>query len=426
MNKTWLIIRREYLYRVLKRSFIITTLLVPILFVGLIVGVAAIAMNATTTKHVAVVDESGHFKGLLKNENHIEYSFPSENLAQLRNDEKYDAVLHIPAFDESKKSDFSLYSQESIGLEAQMSLQSQMNDIIYKERLKSMGVNVVTLDSLQQENISITNIDKEGKSKSTELAYAIGYGSGFLLYMFMLLYGMNVMRSVMEEKTNRIAEIMVSSVKPFQLMMGKIIGVALVGLTQFLIWITVSGVLSSVGLGMVGSSLMSNPDVMTQAAQGGPEVAAMSNPLQFILGNADWVSIIGWFLFYFLGGYFLYAALFAAIGSLVNEDPQDAQQLTLPVTMPIIVAFIAMTVALREPHGTLAIVCSIFPLTSPVVMMARIPFGVPAWQLIASAIALILGFWATTWMAAKIYRTGILLYGKKITLKEVGKWLVRK
>lgn len=387
----------------------------------------AIAVNSVASKRIAVIDESRHFVGKLKNENKITYEFPKADLQTLRSDEHYDAVLEIKPFDEDKKNNFSLYSRESIGMDAQQNLESQLNDIVVNERMTASGIDVKTLDSLRADNISITNIDKEGKSKSAGLAYGIGYGSGLLLYMFMLLYGMGVMRSVMEEKTNRIAEIMVSSVKPYQLMLGKIIGVALVGLTQFLMWVAVTFLLSSLGISLFGGSMMAaNPELMNQAGQSAAAKPDMAHLLSLIGGDADWLSIILWFLFFFLGGYFLYAALFAAVGSLVNEDPQDAQQLTLPVTMPIIFAFVAMTVALKDPNGGLAVFCSIFPLTSPVVMMARIPFVVPPSQLIASVICLILGFIGTTWVAAKIYRTGILLYGKKVTLKEVGKWLVRK
>lgn len=424
MNKTLLIIRREYLSRVRKRSFIITTLLVPILLMGAMAAMVAIAVNSSSTKKIAVIDQSNKFVGKLKNEKKITYEFANGDLQTLRNNKNYDAVLLIQPFDETVKNKFSLYSEESVGMDAQLNLESQLNNIVIDNRMEASGINVKTLDSLRADNISIVNIDKEGKSKSAERAMVIGYACGFLLYIFMLLYGMGVMRSVMEEKTNRIAEIMVSSVKPYQLMMGKIIGVALVGLTQFIMWVALSGILSSVGLSLFGlnggGELMNNGAAM-------PRQQGMGQIMEFIGGDTNWVSLLGWFLFYFLGGYFLYAALFAAVGSLVNEDPQDAQQLTLPVTMPIIFAFVAMTVALRDPNGGLAVFCSIFPLTSPVVMMARMPFGDVQWtEMAASVICLILGFMGTTWLAAKIYRTGILLYGKKVTLKEVGKWLVRK
>ncbi len=261
---------------------------------------------------------------------------------------------------------------------------------------------------------------------SNEAAFGIGYACGLLLYMFMLFYGMSVMRSVMEEKTNRIAEIIVSSVKPYQLMLGKIIGVALVGLTQFLIWIVLIVVAMTVLMGSMGASVAANPEVMNQAAaqaQAGSDVAAGFSAM---LHSVNWLQISLWFLFYFLGGYFLYASLFAAVGSLVNEDPQESNQLTMPITLPIILGFVIMSSAIKDPNSGLALFGSLFPLTSPIVMMARIPFGVPGWQLALSAVLLVGGFLGTTWMAGKIYRTGILMYGKKITFKEVGKWLMKK
>jgi len=423
--KTLLIIKREYLTRVRKKSFIVTTILVPLLFIGLIAGTAAVAVSSQSNKTIAVIDDSGVFKGKLKDNDGIKFTYPQQQLEEARKSEAYDAVLFIPQFDKEKKNNFSVFSTEQIGLSAQNEIQDQLNDIMINNRMQQAGISATELDSLQEKSITISTIDNEGKASSNELAFGIGYASGFLLYMFMLLYGMSVMRSVMEEKTNRIAEIIVSSVKPFQLMLGKIIGVALVGLTQFLIWIVLIGILSTIG-GAALSGAFNNPDVMNQVSQQQAHTPDMANTIASVLKSANWSMIIFWFLFYFLGGYFLYASLFAAVGSLVNEDPQDAQQLTLPITIPIIFGFVIMTVALKDPNSGIAVFGSIFPLTSPVVMMARIPFGVPAWQIGLSALCLILGFLATTWMAGKIYRTGILLYGKKVTLKEVGKWLARK
>lgn len=424
--KTALIIKREYLTRVRKKSFILTTILVPLLFVALIFGTAFMAMSSASTKKIAVIDETGVFSGKLKDDDDIKFTYLNTDVEAAKKDASYDGVLHIPKFNPAGKNEFTLFSEEQIGIGAQNNIKSQLNDWVINERMKSAGISAAQLDSLQKETIAIKNINAEGKSSDYEKSVAIGYASGFLLYMFMLLYGMSVMRSVMEEKTNRIAEIIVSSVKPFQLMLGKIIGVALVGLTQFLIWVILIGVVTTIGgVALSQSTISSNPEVLQQAAQQGQsaDISAMVNA---VLGGANWGAILSWFLFYFLGGYFLYASLFAAVGSLVNEDPQDAQQLTLPITLPIIFGFVIMSLALQDPHSGIAVFGSIFPLTSPIVMMARIPFGVPAWQLALSAALLILGFLGTTWMAAKIYRTGILLYGKKVTLKEVGKWLVRK
>jgi ABC-2 type transport system permease protein len=262
----------------------------------------------------------------------------------------------------------------------------------------------------------------------------VGYISGFLIYIILFIYGTMVMRGVMEEKVSRIAEVIVSSVKPFQLMMGKIFGIGAVGLIQFLIWIVLV-------FGLQFAVAMLFPDIMHQM-QGQPvqpagmqaaqayQAAQDSPGIMSGLSQINFPMIIGCFIFYFLGGYLLYSALFAAVGSAVNEDPQDAQSLMLPITMPIIFAIVIMTKAVQDPSSGIAVFGSLFPLTSPIVMMARIAHGVPDpvpyWQLITSMLLLIGGFLATTWLAAKIYRTGILMYGKKITWKEMWKWVMRK
>jgi ABC-2 type transport system permease protein len=250
---------------------------------------------------------------------------------------------------------------------------------------------------------------------------------------------MSVMKSVMEEKTNRIAEIIISSVKPFELMMGKIIGVALVGLTQFLLWIILIGIIVVVAASAFGlGSALQDPELMRQIMEtqqntmGGMSTSTINWDMETVgmlqtIVNINWFKILGWFLFYFLGGYFLYASLFAAVGSLIDDDTSDSNSLTMPITMPILIAFVMMIKTLDDPESSVAVFGSIFPLTSPIVMMARIPFNAPsAWEMIASVLCMILGFLGTTWLAAKIYRTGILLNGKKITLKEVGKWIFRK
>ena len=260
------------------------------------------------------------------------------------------------------------------------------------------------------------------------LAYGIGFGSGILIYITLFIYGAAVMRGVMEEKMNRIAEVVISSVRPFQLMAGKIIGIAAVGLTQLLIWFILIIVLSS------ALSSFISPDTLQHVQSANSAMSSSANntaALGFLnakstLAQANWALIIPCFLFYFIGGYLFYAALFAAVGSVVNEDPQEAQSLMLPITMPIILSFIIMTTAAAKPDTPIAVWASIIPFSSPIVMMARIPSGVPVWQLALSMISLVAGFIFTTWLAAKIYRTGILLYGKKVTFREMAKWLFRK
>lgn len=275
----------------------------------------------------------------------------------------------------------------------------------------------------------------EVKKGNSGLAYAIGYGSGFLIYITLLIYGNMVMRGVTEEKTNRIAEVVISSVKPFQLMIGKIVGIGAVGLTQFLIWIIlIAGLITAAGAFLPHETLVQAQDASQQMPGG--TVRAASGAASGIkdtidtLSEANWFLIIPCFLFYFLFGYLFYAALFAAIGSTVNEDAQDAQSLQFPITMPIIVSIMIMINAITNPSGSMATWSSMIPFFSPIVMMARIPFGVPGtvpyWQLILSMLFLVSGFLLTTWVSAKIYRTGILMYGKKATWKELWKWAVRK
>jgi ABC-2 type transport system permease protein len=271
------------------------------------------------------------------------------------------------------------------------------------------------------------------KDTSFDVANGIGYAISFLIYITLFVYGAMVMRGVMEEKTNRIAEVIVSSVRPFQLMMGKILGIGAVGLTQFLIWIILMAVLSTVMSSFIPA------DVMLQAQQASEQIPGQSQQgseairnlalAQKSLSTINWPLVIGCFIFYFIGGYLFYAALFAAVGSAVNEDPQDAQSLMFPITMPIVLAIIIMINAINDPGGSLATWSSMVPFFSPIVMMARVPFGVPDtvpyWQLILSMLLLIAGFLFTTWLSAKIYRTGILMYGKKPTFKEMAKWIVR-
>jgi len=421
--KTLLIIKREYLTRVRKRSFIIMTLLIPVIFIGMSFLIGYLAVGSTSKKTVVVNDQSSLFKNKLENKNNLIFVFEnatSQELKQAVKDDQYDGFLSIPDFDKDAKVKFELYSKDQLGIETENDISDQLNHVLVEERMKTAGLSTSDLEKIQKNTISLKSINDKGEEGNAISSYAIGYGSGMVLYFFMLFYGMSVMRSVMEEKTNRIAEIIVSSVKPFQLMLGKIIGVALVGLTQFLIWIAFILIL---GTAFLGTMHFSGDTINAANTANTPDLMGGFN---ILMASTNWISIGLWFLFYFLGGYFLYAALYAAVGSLVNEDAQESQQFTLPITAPIIIGFVLMTSAIRDPNSGLAIFGSLFPLTSPIVMMARIPFGVPAWQLATSAILLVLGFVLTTLLAAKIYRTGILMYGKKITFKEIGKWLFIK
>lgn len=435
--KTWLVIKREYWTRVRKKTFILVTLLVPILMAAFFAVMVGMQMWSKDYKKIGVLDQSMIIAPHLESNKEVEYiTLQSISLEDAKAIDSLDAVLEVPAFSIADTASFYVHSKAQFGLGSQQRISKDVNAVLINKRLQDAGVDAAQIDALKRETITIRTIDKEGKESKSQLAMIIGYVSGILLYMFMFFYGMNVMQSVMEEKTNRIAEIIVSSIKPFQLMLGKIIGVALVGLTQFALWIVFIGILWAVLLGIVGSTGGISPELAQGMAQDAAMAQGAGMPSQTDIelaiaqiSSVNWTGIILWFLFYFLGGYFVYASLFAAVGSLVNEDAQESQSLTVPITLPIVLGFFILTSAINNPNSGIAVFGSIFPLTSPIVMMGRISYGFTdelMWHLAISAVLLIGAFFLSTWVAAKIYRTGILLYGKKVTLKEVGKWLFQK
>jgi ABC-2 type transport system permease protein len=316
-------------------------------------------------------------------------------------------------------------------------IERTIGKVLEEKRLLMLNISKAQIDSIQKQKDPIKFTSVTGKKETGSkvgISYLVGMISGFLIYIILFVYGTMVMRGVMEEKVSRIAEVIISSVKPFQLMMGKITGIGGVGLVQFLIWIVlVFGIQFALPLIFpeLSTSVQQQP-VPSAGAQAATAVqnSGGMNSIMEALQTINFPLIIGCFIFYFLGGYFLYSSLFAAVGSAVNEDPQDAQSLLFPIMMPIIFAIVIMTKAVNDPNSSLAIFGSLFPFTSPIVMMARIAYGIPdgvsVIQLIISMVLLIGTFLATTWIAAKIYRTGILMYGKKITWKEMIKWTFRK
>jgi ABC-2 type transport system permease protein len=345
-------------------------------------------------------------------------------------DKKFDMLVHINAFKNNlpDTNAIQVFSESSISGVASNYLTDRLNTVYQNKLMLDAGMNRKQIDSLNSVTLSFTPITADKNTGNADMNSAIGYFSGFLIYIVMFIYGMMVMRGVMEEKTNRIAEVIISSVKPFELMMGKVLGIALVGLTQFVLWIAFIGIIF-----MVSSTFF--PGLMPHATMpisGVPGMEAMpqemmkkvevTNKIQEFMGM-PWLLIGFSFLFYFIGGYLLYASLFAAVGSLVNEDAQDAQGLTFPITMPIIAGFLIAVQAAQDPNSSLAVFGSIFPLTSPIVMMSRIAYHPPAWQIALSMALLIATFIGTIWLSAKIYRTGILMYGKKVTWKEALKWV---
>ena len=443
MHKIWLIIQREYTTRVKNKRFLMVTFLVPLLMVGLIVGSAYFSFKGTEERKIAVVDPNGFFKDKLKNSRQLKFEFPKDIDTSNYQAKGYSDILLMPLFEGDKKADYILRSKKSMGFSLQETISRKINAAIEDQMLEKAGIQQTVLDSIHQsaqiaELKAYEDEGKKSKESNAALAMGIGYASGLLIYITMFIYGTMVLRGVMEEKTNRIAEVIVSSVKPFELMLGKIIGIGAVGLTQFLMWIIVVMTLTGVGLSLLPADIQNQLQQlqesggqmgaagMAQASESAKNIYAF----QHVLSTTNWPLIIGLFLFYFLGGFLFYAALFAAVGSVVNEDPQDAQSLMFPITMPIIFSYIITNVVIQNPNTPMAFWASVIPFSSPMVMMARISYGVPTtvpyWELALSMVTLIGGFLLTTWLSAKIYRTGILMYGKKVTWKEMTKWAFSK
>ena len=425
MSKIGLIIGREYFTRVKRKSFLITTILVPVVIVAFYAAILYITINGGNDKQsIAVIDKASLLNDSIASKmkdisftfikNETEASFIKKYKAQ-----GYQAFLYIPAID----SGFVLHSPSSISLTTTSSLEKILNKAIEEKRLLAQGIDPAKYSSIAAD-VSIENtIDtKEGGKKSEAiLAYGVSFACGILIYMMMIIYGTQVMRGVMEEKTNRIAEVIISSVKPFQLMMGKILGIGAVGLTQFAIWIILVFMMQ-MALPLIFPDMLQQ--LNSSAEMGGK--AAMAASIAQGFSSLPLLKIGVSFLFYFLAGYLTYASLFAAVGSVVSEDQQEAQQLMFPILMPIILGFVIMTKAINEPNSSLAVFGSLFPLTSPIVMMGRITYEIPAWQMILSVLLLIACFLFFTWITGKIYRTGILMYGKKPSWKEMIKWAFKK
>lgn len=438
MNKIFLIIQREYLVRVRNKTFIWSTILTPLLFAGLITTVTIISIKNVDHEKIAVIDKGRIFNGSIENTKSLTFEFPAGIDSNNYIAKGYSAILYTPA---TGSNSYKLIAKKQFGMVAENNLEEKINKSLENNLLTSKyNINIKDLEAERKKagEAQIDQVYREGseiKKGNSDLAYGIGYGSGFLIYITLLIYGMMVMRGVTEEKTNRIAEVVISSVKPFQLMIGKIVGIGAVGLTQFLIWIILIVGLMAVASAILPAATLQQAQESSQQMQGGNMQAATNaargfNDFKSTMSEANWFLIIGCFLFYFMFGYLFYASLFAAIGSTVNEDAQDAQSLQFPITMPIIISIVIMMNAITNPSGSLATWASLIPFFSPVVMMARIPFGVPGtvpyWQLLLSMLFLIAGFLITAWISGKIYRTGILMYGKKSSWKEMLKWAFKK
>jgi ABC-2 type transport system permease protein len=429
MKKILVIIKREYLSRVKKKSFLVTTLVLPVLLSGLMAVMVYVTNKSERKQTIGIVDDTGLFVNKFDT-SHKTYliKYLSEkvqhNEGEIAKKNNCDLLVHISPLKNNAMDSVALFTEQSVGMTLKYYVENQLNTVFRQKMMMEAGISQQEIDSIRNMDVKLSSQTFDNKKTNTEVASALGYGMGFLMYIIIFIYGAGVMRGVMEEKTNRIAEVMVSSVKPFHLMLGKIIGIGFVGLTQFLLWLIVGIILQTVlfsVFGLSGSSTSTTEITNAMKQMPASEMQSFFNSIM----TQNWALIIPSFLFYFLGGYFIYAALFAAVGSMVNEDPQEAQQIMMPIMLPIIFGMIIMSSTMKDPNSPLSVFGSLFPLTSPIVMLARIPFGVPAWQLITSILLLIGGFVLFTWLSAKIYRTGILMYGKKLSWKEAIKWIVK-
>jgi len=445
MNKVWLIIQREFLTRVKKKSFLIATIIVPLVIPAIIGGLIYIMLKEAESAKpdtVMVVDESGLFN-LDSTKNTKRFIFvplqlPVEQAKKAYNETKDFALLYLPKFDINKPDGLVIYTQENPSIEKVADLESILADRVRDLKLREFKIDKEILKNLKTNiNLKQINLTKSGEEKSSNsgILYGLGFMLGIMIYVFVLVYGIQIMQGVIDEKTSKVVEVIVSSVKPFQLMLGKIVGIAAVGVLQFLIWIVLitflsSGVLGYFGLKMpqkqameqVQKKMQQNEDMKKAIDQQNGKV----NEILGNLGEIPFMKISFVFVFYFIGGYLLYGALFAAVGSAV-ESMQESQQFQFPITMPLLIGYLGLFMfILRDPHGSVSFWLSIIPFTSPVAMVGRIAFDVPAWQLILSMVLLVGGFILTTWIAGRIYRVGILMTGTRVNWKVMAKWFMMR
>ena len=424
MKKILLIIQREFLTRVRKKTFIIGTILFPLLYLGLIFGTTYIAEKSRDDLKIGLIDRSGLFtENLVATVNREDsgnaiklITSNAERFKSAFDSLGYDGYIEIPeSFSWQHGTDsLVINTKKSFGIGAANPVERKINQVWNRIKHDSLGIDSAK-DKILNKTLALRFHNEKNKNANEKTATVIGYVCGLLMYLILLLYGSQVMMGVTEEKTSRIAEVVVSSVKPFQLMIGKIVGIGMVALTQFLIWVACIFIIYNVS---------------KTTGNAGGNVSGMVGAIQEVFTSVNMPLVVGCFIFYLLAGFFFYSSLYAAIGSAINEDMREAQSLSFPITMLVIFSIALMTPAISNPGSSLAVWASIIPFSSPIVMMARIPFGVPVtvpwWQLGLSMVLLIAGFMFTTWFAARIYRTGILMYGKKPSWKEMMKWAFRK
>ena len=441
MNKLWLIVKREYLTRVKKRSFILATILTPLAFALFFIVVGFIfAYEGGSQKKIVILDEGGISKdsGFRSEEdgslNFVKSTKPLEELKEEVKNGRYDGVLVIPALNnvKDKRHTIYYYSDDQLGLDDEFAISARV-----REKVRDYKIEILELDKKQLEALEtrvsvdpepLTDKGEDGSRLTGAIGAVVGGVMGIIMYMTVFIYGMMIMRSVMEEKTSRIVEVMISSVRPFQLMMGKIIGVGAVGLTQVAIWAIIIPLIS-IAVNLIFGFDSNELSSLNTSAAGDidPEDAqAMFVKVMDELQGINWWLILPLFIFYFLGGYFLYSSLYAAVGSAMGDDLGEGQALTIPITIPVLIAFYIMIVAVRSPQSGLAVWSSIFPLFSPIVMPARLAFDPPVWEIALSMLVLAVSAVFFVWLSGRIYRVGILMYGKKVTFKELGKWLFYK
>lgn len=436
MQQLRLIIKREYWTRVRRRSFIIATLVTPLAF-GLFVVIVNYILQYKSDEviRIAVVDQGELFSGGIADEENIffkQLDVDLETIQENFSEFDYHGILVTPPAGSVQQQKYTAkyYTDQKLTLELEPILIDRLKSALRKHKIEELELDEKTLSALNsQVDIRPTPVTPEavvGTSLAGKIAAVIGMVMAFLMYTTVFIYGMMVMRSVMEEKTNRIVEVMISSVRPFPLMLGKIIGVGFVGLTQITAWAIL------VPLMLIGVNLFFGFEVgATNLPEAPPELNGMNpellaNQIMTELGSFNWWLILPLFLLYFLGGYFMYAALFAAVGSAMSDDLGESQSLTIPITIPVILAFYITIAAIQSPNSGLAVWASMFPLFSPIVMPARLPFDPPWWQVASSILLLVLACMALVWLSGRIYRVGILLYGKKVSLLEMGRWIFRK
>ena len=427
-----LIIQREFITRVRKKTFLLMTLLAPLLLAAVMIVPGLLASMPEDDKSIIVLDEPSI---LVPEEGTSQFSleylnpneFDLETGKKILRESDKDALLYIPSGNgwdpDFIKNNILLFGKEDIGIDLQRFVERQLEEKINQQKLIRQGVDPeVVAQTKTKVTIRSFTMGEEGneETSATPLKMGLGYIAGILIYFFIFFYAVQVMRGVIEEKTSRIVEVIISSVRPRQLMMGKILGIGLVGVVQFLIWVILSGTIYAV------VSTFIYPDIFAQqvpAGPGSPDLSTVDQTNLFsMLNSINFPVVLSGFVFYFFGGYFLYSALFAALGSAIDQEA-DSQQFMLPVTAPMIIAITTAMNVIQDPNGPLAFWMSMIPLTSPISMMIRLPFGVPIWQIGLSALILVGTFFGVVALAGKIYRVGILMYGKKVTWKELYKWL---